>query len=129
MPMEFTWYIPDRILHIHVTGENHVVDLHHFGEKAQQYLQDGEAPIHILLDDADAAPPPVSLTILKDAINLRPSDAQSLGWVVGVGEGDMIVKVIFPMLTKVLGVKYTRVATLDDAVDFLLQRDPTLPRF
>lgn len=129
MPMEFTWYIPERILHVEVYGDNGIAELQQFGDTARQLVQEGKAPVHILLDDADAAPPPVSINVLKDALNMPSIDVQSFGWVVGVGEGDMVVKVIFPMLTKIMGIKYTRVATLDDAVDFLQYRDPTLPRF
>jgi len=127
--MEFTWYIPARILHIEVYDDNDVEALQEFGDRARQLVQEGEAPVHILLDDADAAPPPVSLNVLKDALNMRSVDVQSLGWVIGIGDGAMVAKVIFPMLTKILGIKYTRVASLDDAIDFLQHRDPTLPRF
>ena len=129
MPLQFTWYIPSQILHIKVSGDNDITELQKFGDRARQLLQEGQAPVHILLDDAHAAPPPVNINALKDALNLRSVDIQSLGWVIGIGEGNVIARAIFPVLTKVLGIQYTRLATLDDAIDFLQYRDPTLPRF
>ena len=126
MPIDISWYVSSRIIHLHVYDVADIEQIEQLASVAGNYLQDGIAPIHVLLDDSTAQPPPLSLKQLKMALPLKLSDTEKLGWVVGIGEVNIIAKMVLPMLMNMLGIKYVRVATIDEALALLQKQDKSL---
>lgn len=127
MSFEISWYIPQRIIHIHLLGE---LDLNAVGAMAKainHMMQEGVAPVHILLDDAKGGRPPISLTQLKSQLEIAKSPL--MGWIVGVGETDPVAKFLIPLLANIMNVHYSRVATIEDAIDFLVKQDMSLEQY
>lgn len=126
MPIDLSWYVPLRIMRIHIYDDAGIEDIEQLGLNGRSFLEDGIAPVHVLLDDASALPPPINLQQLRLALNLRSTDTHKLGWVIGVGDVNIMAKVVIPMLMKILTMRYVRVATIEEAVTFLRKHDKSL---
>ncbi len=124
MSIEINWYVPNRILHVHVLSELGLDDVEEMARDVTTFMGEGVAPVHILLDDAKGGRPPISLKELK--ARLAIAEHPSIGWIVGVGEVDAVAKFLIPLLLKVMKLKYVRVTTLEEGVGFLSRHDVTL---
>jgi hypothetical protein len=124
MSFEVSWYLPKRIIHIHVLGELGLNQVTEMADAASKLLQEGDAPVHILLDDAKGGRPPISLKELQSRLELVRHP--SVGWVVGIGEADPVAKFLIPLLMKIIRLDYVRVMTLEEGLHFLSKQDTSL---
>lgn len=124
MSFEISWYIPQRVIYVHVLGELGLAEVEGMSKRIAELLEAGIEPVHILLDDTKGGRPPLNLRELKARIEMV--NHPIIGWVVGIGEVDAVAKFLIPLLLKIMSMKYTRVANVDEAVEFLSVRDRTL---
>ena len=124
MPIELSWYIPSRIVHMHVVGEVDLNDLDIMSQDLQRMVDEGVAPVHIFLDDAEGGRPPTSLSQMKSRLAWVQDDA--LGWIIGIGEANPVANFLIPLLLKVMKIDFRRCKTLDEGVAFLETQDKTL---
>jgi hypothetical protein len=124
MSYEISWYIPQRVLLIRLTGELGLNDVEAMALDIKTMLEQGTAPVHILLDDTLGGEPPKSLRELKT--RMEAVKDTGVGWVVGIGEVNAVAKFLVPLLMKIVRINFVRHSTLEDAVQFLIQRDITL---
>jgi hypothetical protein len=126
MSFEISWHTPKKIIFVHLLGE---LDLNAVEAMAQQcavLMDEGIAPVHILLDDRNGGRPPISLSQLRSRLEIGKHPY--LGWIVGIGETDPVAKFLLPLVMNLISVKYERVATIDDALNFLIKQDLTIER-
>ena len=124
MSFEISWYLPKRVLHIHLLAEQSLSDLEALSWQTAPMIEEGIAPVHVLLDDAKGGRPPISLKEIQSRLDIITHP--SIGWVVGVGEVDAVAKFMVPLLMKIVKVSYVRVATIEEALVFLSKHDPQL---
>ena len=124
MSFEISWYLPKRIIHIHVLGELGLSQVSEMAEIVSKLMQESTEPVHILLDDAKGGRPPISLKELQSRLELVRHP--SVGWVVGIGEADPVAKFLIPLLMKIVRLDYVRVMTLEDGLSFLNKQDTSL---
>lgn len=129
MPIEISWYIPLRVIRAHIYGEITAKDLTTFPTKGRQCTFSGITPVHCLLDDADAMPPRFTIRQFHDLLKFRMQEGERIGWVIGVGQTNMLANVMIPLLTKTMGLRFKRVYTMEDAIAFLKQEDPTIEAY
>ena len=126
MPIDLSWYEPQRIVRAHVYGEAGLSELKQMIVDIQPYLEEGIAPVHVILDDATAGPPPISIKQLKDIMDTGKRSIDKLGWIVGIGDVNPIAKMVIPLLAKIVKIKHVRVDTLDAALTVLKKQDLSL---
>lgn len=126
MPYELSWYVPNRIIHARIEGDMGIDYLQQFVKDVQVYLEDGTAPVHILLDDAAAGPPPLRISDFRKAMTINKIDTKRLGWFIGVGKPNPMAKVILPLVMSLLKMEYKRVDTFEAAFAFLSDTDSSL---
>jgi hypothetical protein len=127
MAIDVSWYIQSRVIRIHAYGETpSIEDIQRVSSQVQALFDAGTTPVHILLDDEDAGALPASVSMLKDTLNFTEEYISQAGWVVGVGKPPIVAKVVFPLLMKIVRASYVRVATIEDAIQFLSSKDETL---
>ena len=126
MSFEVSWYLPERIIHVQVLAELDLSAVEAMSHETLKYMEQGIAPVHILLDDAKGGRPPISLKEMQ--ARMEVANHPSIGWIVGVGEADPVAKFLIPLLMKVVKMKYTRVATIEDALGFLSKQDTTIEK-
>jgi len=80
--------------------------------------------VHTLWDFRDMATYPTSINDIRSAI--KPLFANSrLGWVIVISDNAMI-SFLSQVGSSMYGVRYYRVKTMEEALDYLQDRDPTL---
>lgn len=126
MPIDVSWYIPNKIIRAHFYDYSGIEEIQELGFELGEHIQEGIAPVHILLDDATAQPPPINLQQLKMTLNFERNHIDKLGWVIGFGDVNMVAKMVLPPLMKVLRMNYSRVATIEEAIIFLQKQDKSL---
>lgn len=126
MSFEIRWYFPKRIIYIHLLGELGLAEVEQMSRESLTFIQEGIAPVHILLDDSKGGQPPISLKELKSRLEI--ASHPSVGWIVGIGEVDQVAKFLIPLLMKILKLQYLRVENLDAALNFLSRQDLSLER-
>jgi hypothetical protein len=126
MLFELNWYLPKRIIHVQVLAELDLNAVEEMSRETAKLMQEGTAPVHILLDDAKGGRPPISLKEMKARLEIANHPA--IGWIVGIGEADPVAKYLIPLLMKIVNMKYTRVEKLEDALNFLSKQDATLEK-
>lgn len=126
MPIEISWHTPNRILHVYVHDKLEMDDLEILNSGINRCVRGGIRPVHILLDNGSAIPPTISISRLLDGLSLDTDVKENIGWVVGIGEPMLLIKVVIPMVMRILRFNYMRKDTFEDAVSFLHQQDPTL---
>lgn len=126
MSFEVSWYLPERIIHVHVLAELDLSQIERMAHIVAEYIQAGTPPIHILLDDSKGGRPPISLKELQ--ARLRVVNDASIGWVVGIGEVDAVAKFLIPLGMKLAHIRYTRVKDVSEAVEFIARYDINIQR-
>ena len=126
MPVDLSWVIPSRVVHIHIYDDMPLDLFRVLANQTTEYIEAGVAPVHFLLDDKDADPPPVNIKLLANAYGVTEKDITSVGWVIGVGKPHAIAKIVVPLFMNVLKVKFLRVDTTEEAIAFLKKQDSTL---
>jgi hypothetical protein len=124
MSFEVSWYLPKRIIHVQILAEIGLAQVTEMVELASKLMQEGTAPVHVLLNDAKGGRPPISLKELQSRLEMVRHP--SVGWVVGIGEVDPVAKFLIPLLMKIVRLDYVRVMTLDDGLNFLSKQDRSL---
>jgi hypothetical protein len=126
MLFELSWYLPKRVIHVHILGMLELSDVEAMSQAVAAFMEEGTAPVHILLDDAKGGRPPISLKEMQARMEI--ANHPSIGWIVGVGEADPVAKFLIPLLMKIVNMKYTRVATIEDGLNFLAKQDASLKK-
>lgn len=126
MPVKISWAIPSRVIRAHCYGDITAEDLSVFPDEARFYIMSGKTPVHMLLDDSAANPLIFSIRQMHDILKFRMEDRDRIGWIVGVGQTNMLATVMIPILLKTMGLRFKRVANLADAMAFLVQHDNSL---
>lgn len=124
MSFELKWYLSKRIILARLTGELDLDQVEALAKNIYLLIDEGIAPVHILIDDTKGGRPPISLNQLK--ARLTWAEHPSLGWVVAIGEADPVAKFLVPLLMKIMKIEFVRYPTLLAAVEFLKKRDLTL---
>lgn len=126
MPIDIEWHVPSRILYIRISGHVKPDELRAFPNRARKHLPDAIKSLHVLLDDADAAPPIFTVSQFHRLLDVKSDHADMIGWVVAFGKTSLLASLLLPMLMRMIGVQYTRVGTLQEAISFLCEQDDSL---
>ena len=92
-------------------------------EEVGVLLDQGIAPVHMVVDvNAVTTFTPHATQMKKAGAHLlRPS----MGWITLVGASPIMITFI-NIVTQLAGIKLRNFASLDEALDFILQKDPTV---
>lgn len=126
MPHELSWHTPRRIAYARIFGDMGMEQLNAFTQELQHYVEDGDAPIHVLLDDSEAGPPPLTIKEAQAIFDMDKIDLTQLGWFVGIVEPKLMAKVMLPLISSMMNIQYKRFDNIDDAIAFLEEEDTTL---
>ena len=125
MAYKTQWVIQDRLVYGQLSGDMTVEDMTVFNQENEAILEEGVPLVHFLIHDADLTSVPISLGTLSNVLSFIKGE--NLGWVVTIGEGSFRMgEFLSATLARIAQVRYKRVATLQEAIDFLQPLDPTL---
>lgn len=126
MPVDIFWYLPKRVLMVQLEGHTRFDEQRQLGEQVTAFLDEGEPPmVHILVNTESAYDQMVQISYAQQVLTFIKHE--QLGWLLPYGPTKRIRHFAASVLTQAAGVRYRYCKSLDDALDFLQQADPTLP--
>lgn len=123
MALELGWHRENRIIKGQFVGDLSVEDLIALGKTAQEYVEQGVAPVHFVVDVTKMGKFPQNVVVLRNSLSYLKNP--KMGWNVIVGT-PAIVAAFAQIIARVTGVSYKNVATMDAAMEFLERVDATL---
>jgi len=126
MPYQLSWYQQGRIAQSVLSGNISIEEMQAYNQELiDNYLNAGQAPVHIIADTQKMRQFPTSLIKAKE-INEKWLRHPNLGWAVVVGNNNILLNFLAAAVTKVIGVNYRMVVTHEEAIATLHKIDPTL---
>jgi hypothetical protein len=124
MPYNSRWIEEKRVVYSQTIGQLTDEEVREMSDLHTQFLNTGTAPVHFLLDVKELKGAPVNL---RQNLSMGAFlNHTALGWTVLIG-GSAIVNFMVSIFGQVFHIKYARRDSYAEALDFLVQHDPTLP--
>ena len=125
MPYQIEWLLEKRVLHVKLFGILADEDSAQIGVINSRHLQEGTAPVHILVDITGLDKFPISLRQNSQYMDYLKSPA--LGWVIVVGlSNNMLAKFAVSVISQVIKFHLAQRDSLPDALAYLASHDPSL---
>jgi len=120
------WVLEDRVVFVEVSGVWDEASLKLINQDFFSYLnQTKSPPIHFVVDASHLVRTASIFVISKQ---IKFTSHRNLGWIITLGIGHAkLIRSVFEISEKMLGVRAKNVPTLDDALALLNQLDETLP--
>lgn len=130
MPVEASWYVEGRIIHMRYSGDVTLEDKRRGGELGYELLEAGIPPfVHVLLDITDQTSAPISIKGRKDALDKTLSHPLK-GWTIAFGKEEFKMEnFVNSVVTQTHNLRYRSFVTLQEALEFLVYVDSTLAEF
>jgi len=117
--------VEKRVLMVKLFGVLIEQESNEVGEINTRYLQEGIAPVHIIVDTNGLEKFPVNLRQNSQFMAYLSSPA--LGWVVVLGlSNNMLARFAVTVISQVVKFKLAQRTTVDDALSYLQSQDSTL---
>ena len=124
MPYKIDWYNDDkRIISAEISGDLTLTEIENFSNTIVQYLTEGIAPVHFVLEASTLKRFPTNIGVLKQAVTFLGK--RQLGWVVIIG-GSSLMLTFAQLLMQITPTRYRSVRTHKDALAFLVSVDESL---
>ena len=125
MPYQISWQVEKRVLMVKLFGVLIEQESNEVGEINTRYLQEGIAPVHIIVDTNDLEKFPVNLR--QNAQYMAYLSSPSLGWVIVLGlSKNMLARFAVTVISQVVHFKLAQRTTVADALSYLQGQDSTL---
>ncbi len=118
------WVINKRVLYSRVWGVQTQEHIEQSDEDMKQFLEEGTPLIHLIMDARELESMPKSLGNIQSTISAITDPAY--GWVVAIETKNPVTKFMGLMVAKLFRLRFRRVATIEDAIQFLSEMDNTL---
>lgn len=124
----FDWIVENRVLYVRNEGKLSGDELETLSEKFGKMVDEAVAPLHIIEDDRELE----GITGFSvDAVRkaFKAVDFDKLGWTIAIvpDELEEVSDILGKTWEIIADVKYERVATVPEALEFLAEHDATLP--
>jgi len=126
MVADIRWLVPHHIIYGKPTGKPTVDELKQASQEIAKLLDESGKPlVHLLIDESDLDGMPISLSTLTEAFAFMGHDR--LGWMIIYGTDERVKKFISSMVTNITRVRHRRFDTRQEALEFLVTMDSSLP--
>jgi hypothetical protein len=123
MPFEITWYEKGRIVNARALGNLDLDEIADANRRISEQVNQGKPPVHLFIDATAVGKVPTNLNQLKKGMEILNNP--NLGWAILIG-ANPIAHFLATVISQVMKLNFTIVATTDDAVAFLARQDSTL---
>lgn len=120
-----TWYVKNRVVLAQVAGDITLDHIHDLNYRLIELVDQGAAPVHIIVEMSEAGHTPTHLLKLREASHILGH--AGVGWIIVVGLQNPFMNFLSSMLTQVGHMSRYRVfPTLDEGYRFLQTADERL---
>lgn len=125
MTLQTTWYIEGHITLTHFIGESTVDDLKQANQWALECTRAyPDRPVHHLVDATQQTRTAISASLMRDTMSVFKEP--NYGWLVLIGINDVVSRMLVSIATQLFKINVHTVATMNEAVQFLQEIDPSL---
>jgi hypothetical protein len=124
MPVENSWIVEERVMLTRLIGHLTVEDMAANAQRGTIMIDSGVAPVYSLVDASLIEHFPLKLNEMKGLTEQGSSD--KLGWIIIYGIPNRILAFLATTFVQVIGKNYKVVNTLEDALEFIRNREGTL---
>ena len=117
------WFVEQRVIQVELQGNVTLAQIEDIIEHIDRHVEQGVAPIHIIMDMTHVTTHPSMIQIKKVSGGRKPDPR--MGWTLVVG-ANLISRLINNALLQINNVRYRNFASYDDALAFLQEVDDTL---
>ena len=123
MPHEITWAQDKRIILNRLIGTLDLEDGFKASEATNDYINQGIAPVHLVVDMSELKGFPTNITKVNQMNQYLKNPAR--GWVVVIG-GNTLSSFLVNVLSQVVKFPVAQRPSLNEALEFLRKNDATL---
>ncbi len=124
MPYTIKWLVPQQIIVVIFDKMMTIAETQEYDTRVVEMLEASQfEQVHIIADVTQVEQFPN----LAQANQLKMMQHKNLGWVVGLGVKNPLVKVVGLLLSKLFGNRLQWCSTREEALAFLHRLDNTLP--
>jgi hypothetical protein len=123
MSYEIKWYVPNRVLHLHITGKVGYQENNEMNAKLTDEIHSGQAPVHLIIELAKDVTVPVDISALSKGTPIRD---KMVGRAVLVGANG-ILRFLGQMVANLAHADVKLVTSMDEVHQALLEIEPNLP--
>jgi hypothetical protein len=124
MPAENSWIIEDRVMLTRLIGHITIEDMIANAQQGTIMIESGVAPVYSLVDASLIEQFPLKLNEMKSLTEQGSSD--KLGWIIIYGIPNRVLAFLATTFVQVIGKNYKVVATREDALEFIRNREGNL---
>ena len=128
MPYQTSWCVEKRVILTRYTGIIVAEDIHGQIKETRALIEQGTPLIHSIIDlsQIDKWPP---LNTVNEFRAMEIDDVREhMGWSIIVAN-NVVLKFGSALFAPIFKLRQRIFSTLDEALDFLQENDPTLPKF
>jgi hypothetical protein len=127
MPNTISWCIPERVIHVCVSGIVTLEEIIESDQEGREVFKQGKTPIHIIVEHHNVEKLPTNIRHMRQAMsNLN---APEIGWVILVSDRRSLWSYVGQVVAQMAMIRWRQMETRDEALHFLRQQDPSLPPF
>ena len=128
MPYKTEWYVEKRIILTSYTGIINVEDIRGQIDETHALIEQGTPLIHSIIDLSQIEKwPPLNVVNEFRAMNIE-SVRERIGWSIIVAN-NVVLKFGSALFAPIFNLRQRIFSTLEEALAFLQENDPTLPNF
>jgi hypothetical protein len=125
MSYQIRWLLHDRVIYDQIWGCQTLEEIQQASKDIEIFLNTGESPVHIVIDSRELQEVPLNLKALRQSTQYLRNP--SIGWVIHLNNAQRpILDFLAEMLVSFFQVQYHRTQTVEQAITFLSQKDPSL---
>ena len=125
MPYQISWQLEKRVLMVKLFGILTDQESTEVGEINSRHIQEGIAPVHIIVDARDLDKFPTNLR--QNSQFMGYLSTPSLGWVVAIGiANNMLARFAVTVISQVIHFRLAQRDNMTEAIRYLESQDATL---
>lgn len=123
MSYKLSWLVEHRVLLCHQWGTLSKTDFWSLLEEIRESVITSNGPVHVITDARNVQHSELQCDDLKGFLAMQ---AKNAGWMIILGKG-RFARLNGAVASQLLNLRSAAVATTDEAIDYLLHIDKTLP--
>lgn len=126
MPIELSWQQPRRVIYERFHGTITIEEMSAIQQKFIEYLNEGEAPVHAIIDLSAVRDFPKSISQIRQG--LVSTGNTQLGRIVLVTGKNPVLRFISSVISQLIlkNAQYALCDSLEEAARLLRERDPSV---
>jgi hypothetical protein len=117
-----SWLVEKRVMYVTMEGEQSRQSFEHMNDEMFRFLEEGEAPVHVILDVSQLKKPYLDISLISKK---SVSNDKRIGLLAIIGAKGTIQFVI-KMVGTIIKSNYHLVASMEEGIELIREKDSTV---